>query len=181
MSRIIRCSLIQTTSIAHEGKSLAEIKQAMIDKHVPLVRQAAADGSQIVCLQELFYGPYFCAEQSTRWYDLAEPVPDGPTIRLMQGLAKELQVAIIVPIYEMEATGVYYNTAAVIDNQGRYLGKYRKSHLPHLAPRLLGEVLLSSGQSRISRLRSGLLQNWRLSLLRPSFSRGRTRTGPEWC
>ncbi|MEO6817297.1 MAG: hypothetical protein ABI177_11410, partial [Edaphobacter sp.] len=65
MSRIVRCSLIQATSIDHEGRSLAAIKQAMIDKHVPLIRQAAAAGSQIVCLQELFYGPYFCAEQST--------------------------------------------------------------------------------------------------------------------
>jgi beta-ureidopropionase len=113
---------------------LAEIKQAMIDKHVPLIRQAAAEGSQIVCLQELFYGPYFCAEQSTRWYDTAEAVPNGPTVNLMQDLAKELQVALVVPIYEMEGTGVYYNTAAVIDSQGNYLGKYRKSHLPHLDP-----------------------------------------------
>ncbi|WP_348269193.1 nitrilase-related carbon-nitrogen hydrolase [Edaphobacter paludis] len=113
---------------------MAEIKQAMIDKHLPLIRQAAADGSQIVCLQELFYGPYFCAEQSPRWYDLAEAVPNGPTMKLMQDLAKELHVAIVVPIYEMEGTGVYYNTAAVIDGDGNYLGKYRKSHLPHLAP-----------------------------------------------
>jgi beta-ureidopropionase len=134
MSRIVRCSLIQATSIHHEGRSLADIKQAMIDKHVPLIRQAAADGAQIVCLQELFYGPYFCAEQSSRWYDLAETVPDGPTIKLMQELAKELHVAIIAPIYEVEGAGVYYNTAAVIDGEGNYLGKYRKSHLPHLAP-----------------------------------------------
>jgi len=134
MSRIIRCSLIQTTSVDHEGRSLAEIKRAMIDKHIPLIRQAAAEGSQIVCLQELFYGPYFCAEQSTRWYDMAEAVPDGPTITLIQNLAKELQIAIIAPIYEMEGTGVYYNTAAVIDSHGSYLGKYRKSHLPHLDP-----------------------------------------------
>ena len=134
MSRIVRCSLIQSTSIDHAGRSLAEIKQAMIDKHIPLIRQAAAEGAQIVCLQELFYGPYFCAEQSTRWYDMAEAVPAGPTIKLMQDLAKELRIAIIAPIYEMEGTGVYYNTAAVIDSQGNYLGKYRKSHLPHLAP-----------------------------------------------
>ncbi len=134
MSRIVRCSLIQATSIPHEGRSLAEIKQAMIDKHVTLIRQAAADGAQIVCLQELFYGPYFCAEQSPQWYDLAEAVPDGPTIKLIQDLAKELHIAIVVPLYEMEGTGVYYNTAAVIDRDGNYLGKYRKSHLPHLAP-----------------------------------------------
>jgi N-carbamoylputrescine amidase len=134
MPRIVRCSLVQATSIPHEKRSLAEIKQAMIDKHLSLIRQAAADGSQIVCLQELFYGPYFCAEQSTRWYDLAEAIPDGPTTKLMQDLAKELHVALVVPIYEMEGTGVYYNTAAVINNDGKYLGKYRKSHLPHLDP-----------------------------------------------
>lgn len=134
MSRIVRCSLIQAASTPLEDRSLAEIKQAMIDKHVSLIRQAAADGSQIVCLQELFYGPYFCAEQSTRWYDMAEAIPNGPTIKLMQELAKELHIALVVPIYEMENTGVYYNTAAVIDGQGNYLGKYRKSHLPHLDP-----------------------------------------------
>ena len=88
MSRIVRCSLIQTISIAHEGKSLAEIKQAMIDKHVPLIRQAAAAGSQIVCLQEIFYGPYFCAEQTIRWYDSTEQIPNGPTTKLMQDLAR---------------------------------------------------------------------------------------------
>ena len=165
MSRIVRCSLIQATSIHHEGKSLAEIKQAMIDKHIPLIRQAAADGAQIVCLQELFYGPYFCAEQSTRWYDLAEPVPDGPTIKLMQDLAKELHIAIVVPIYEMEGTGVYYNTAAVIDGEGNYLGKYRKSHLPHLAPGFWEKFYFRPGNLGLPGLRPGLLQDRRLPLL----------------
>jgi len=134
MSRIVRCSLVQATSIPHEGKSLAEIKQTMIDKHVPLIRQAAEAGSQIVCLQEIFYGPYFCAEQTIRWYDSTEPIPDGPTTKLMQALAKELHIAIILPIYEVEAEGIYYNTAAVIDGNGNYLGKYRKTHIPHVAP-----------------------------------------------
>ena len=134
MSRIVRCSLVQTTSIPHEGKSLAEIKQAMIDKHVPLIRQAAAAGAQIVCLQEIFYGPYFCAEQTIRWYDTTEPIPNGPTTKLMQSLAKELHIAIIMPIYEVEGEGIYYNTAAVIDSNGNYLGKYRKTHIPHVAP-----------------------------------------------
>ena len=134
MSRIVRCSLVQATSIPHEGKSLAEIKQAMIDKHVPMIRQAAAAGSQIVCLQEIFYGPYFCAEQTIRWYDSTEPIPDGPTTRLMRDLARELKIAIVLPIYEVEGAGIYYNTAAIIDNQGNYLGKYRKTHIPHVAP-----------------------------------------------
>jgi beta-ureidopropionase len=134
MARIVRCSLIQTTSVEIAEKSLAEIKQAMIDKHVPLIRQAAAAGSQIVCLQEIFYGPYFCAEQTIRWYDSTEAIPDGPTTKLMQELAKELRIAIVLPIYEVDGEGIYYNTAAVIDSEGRYLGKYRKTHIPHVAP-----------------------------------------------
>jgi N-carbamoylputrescine amidase len=134
MSRIVRCSLIQATSIDHAEKSLPEIKQVMVDKHVLLIREAAAAGSQIVCLQEIFYGPYFCAEQTTRWYDSTEAIPGGPTTRLMQGLAKELRIAIVLPIYEVDGEGIYYNTAAVIDNEGKYLGKYRKTHIPHVSP-----------------------------------------------
>jgi len=134
MARIVRCSLIQTTSVEIAERSLAEIKQAMIDKHVPLIRQAAAAGSQIVCLQEIFYGPYFCAEQTTRWYESTEPIPNGPTTKLMQELAKELHIAIVLPIYEVDGEGIYYNTAAVIDSEGKYLGKYRKTHIPQVAP-----------------------------------------------
>src|ERR1019366_39542 len=72
--------------------SLEATKQAMIDKHVAYIGQAADAGAQIVCLQEIFYGPYFCAEQTTRWYDFTEPVPDGPTVRLMQDLARRRHV-----------------------------------------------------------------------------------------
>ena len=134
MPRIVRCSLIQATNVAPATASLDAIKQAMIDKHVVYIRQAATAGARIVCLQEIFYGPYFCAEQETRWYDFTEAVPDGPTIQLMQKLARELHLAIVVPVYEREQEGVYYNTAAVIDDQGEYLGKYRKTHIPHVAP-----------------------------------------------
>jgi len=133
-SRIVRCSLIQASNVEAASQPLAKIRQSMIDKHVGLIRQAAAAGAQIVCLQEIFYGPYFPAEQSARWYDFAEAVPDGPTIKLMQALAKELRLALIVPVYEIEAEGFYYNTAAVIDREGAYLGKYRKTHIPHLEP-----------------------------------------------
>jgi beta-ureidopropionase len=134
MSRIVRCSLIQAKNETPVESSLEAIKQAMLDKHVGMIRRAAADGAQIVCLQEIFYGPYFCAEQSIRWYDFTEPVPNGPTIQLMQLLAKELGIALIVPVYEVESEGIYYNTAAVIDRQGNYVGKYRKTHIPHVAP-----------------------------------------------
>jgi len=101
---------------------------------VGLIRQAAAAGAQIVCLQEIFNGPYFCAEQSVKWYETTEPVPEGPTVALMQSLAKELRIAMVVPVYEVEQEGVFYNTAAVIHNNGAYLGKYRKTHIPHVAP-----------------------------------------------
>src|ERR1700728_3661239 len=139
MARLVRCSLIQARNevppgLDGGGASLAEIKQAMIDKHVAMIRQAARDGAQIVCLQEIFYGPYFCAEQTTRWYDSTELVPEGPTTQLMMQLAKELGVALVVPVYEVENEGVFYNTAAVIDRLGNYLGKYRKTHIPHVAP-----------------------------------------------
>ena len=77
----------------------------MVDKHVAMIRKAAADRAQIICLQEIFYGPYFCAEQTTRWYDSTEQVPEGPTTQLMMKLAKELGVALIVPVYEVEEEG----------------------------------------------------------------------------
>jgi beta-ureidopropionase len=134
MPRIVRCSLIQAANAASADLPLAQIKKAMMDKHVDYIAQAAKGGAQITCLQEIFYGPYFCAEQETRWYELTERIPDGPTIKLMQDLARQHHMALVVPIYELEQEGVYYNTAAVIDNTGKYLGKYRKTHIPHVAP-----------------------------------------------
>ncbi len=134
MPRVVRCSLIQASNAASPSLPLEDVKEAMIAKHLGLIRQAADAGSQIACLQEIFYGPYFCAEQETRWYDLTEPIPDGPTVRAMQGLARQYHMALIVPIYEREQEGIYYNTAAVIGSDGTYLGKYRKTHIPHVAP-----------------------------------------------
>ncbi|SPE41717.1 Nitrilase/cyanide hydratase and apolipoprotein N-acyltransferase [Candidatus Sulfopaludibacter sp. SbA3] len=134
MSRIVRCSLIQASNAAPPDASLEVTKRAMIEKHEGYIRQAADAGAQIVCLQEIFYGPYFCAEQTIKWYDSTEGVPDGPTIRLMQDLARKHHIVLIVPVYEVEQEGIYYNTAAVIHNDGTYLGKYRKTHIPHVAP-----------------------------------------------
>jgi beta-ureidopropionase len=134
MSRIVRAGLIQASNVLGADKPLEKIKKAMIDKHLKLIEQAAKNKVQILCLQEIFYGPYFCAEQNSRWYELTEPVPDGPTIKLMQKLAAKYRMVIIVPIYEREMTGLYYNTAAVIDADGKYLGKYRKHHIPQVAP-----------------------------------------------
>jgi N-carbamoylputrescine amidase len=134
MARITRAALIQASNPAPPDASIAETKKMMIDKHIKLIKQAADQGAQVTCLQEIFYGPYFCAEQDTRWYEIAEQIPDGPTIKLMQELAKEHKMILVVPIYEVDMTGVYYNTAAVIDENGEYLGKYRKHHIPHCNP-----------------------------------------------
>jgi N-carbamoylputrescine amidase len=134
MGRIVRGGLIQVKADVSLEGTAADIKRRMIDKHMPLIEEAARQGVQLLCLQELFNGPYFCAEQQTRWYEMVEPIPDGPTIRLMQEVARTHAMVMIVPIYEEEITGVYYNAAGVIDADGTYLGKYRKHHIPHVAP-----------------------------------------------
>src|SRR5712691_4671793 len=135
MPRIVRCGLIQASNVLSPDKSsLADVREAMIAKHVRMIDEAGARGVQVLSLQELFYGPYFAAEQDPRWYHFTERVPEGPTIRLMQEMARKHQMALVVPVYEEEATGVYYNTAAVLDADGTYLGKYRKNHIPHCLP-----------------------------------------------
>ncbi len=124
MARMVRGALIQATWTGD--------KQSMIDKHVEYARKAAQAGAQVMCFQELFYGPYFCQVQEKKWFDITEPIPDGPTTRLMQDLARETKMVLVVPMYEQEAPGIYYNTAAVIDADGTYLGKYRKTHIPQV-------------------------------------------------
>ncbi len=132
MSHNVRIGLIQSHHDVSGERPLDEHKNSAIDKHLGMIHEAKAQGAQIVCLQELFYGPYFCAEQDTRWYGLTEVVPNGPTTQMMQSVAKETGMVLIVPVYEEEMPGLYYNAAAVIDADGRYLGKYRKNHLPHV-------------------------------------------------
>ena len=134
MPRYVKAGLIQATHACSTDEPLETIREANLEKHVKEIERAAAEGVQVLCMQEIFTGPYFCAEQSARWYDSVEKVPDGPTVKLMQELARRHRMVIIVPIYEEETTGVYYNTAAVIDADGSYLGKYRKNHIPHCAP-----------------------------------------------
>ncbi|HEX8889172.1 MAG TPA: nitrilase-related carbon-nitrogen hydrolase [Pyrinomonadaceae bacterium] len=134
MARTVKCGLIQATNAAPTDAPIEEIKRANIDKHLKMIEDAARQGVQILCMQEVFNTPYFCAEQQTRWYEAVEKVPDGPTVKLFQDVAKQHGMVIIVPIYEEEITGIYYNTAAVIDADGKYLGKYRKNHIPHVAP-----------------------------------------------
>ena len=134
MPRTVKCGLIQATNAAPTDAPIEEIKRVNLDKHLRLIEEAARRGVQILCMQEIFTTPYFCAEQQTRWYEAVERVPDGPTVKLMQDVARRHGMVLIVPVYEEEITGIYYNTAAVIDADGRYLGKYRKTHIPHVAP-----------------------------------------------
>src|SRR5262245_29177209 len=130
MARVVRCGLVQTACDRTEG-DLADIKKRALDKHQRFIDEAAGKGVRILCLQEIFFGPYFCAEQDPKWYRAAEPIP-GPTVEWAQGLARKHQMVLIVPIYEEAMPGVYYNTAAVVDADGTLLGTYRKNHIPHL-------------------------------------------------
>ncbi|HEY5161893.1 MAG TPA: nitrilase-related carbon-nitrogen hydrolase, partial [Terriglobales bacterium] len=123
MPRIVRAGLIQAKNVFGPDHSMAQIKKAMVDKHLKLIEKAAKQKVQVLCLQELFYGPYFCAEQQEKWYGLTERIPDGPTIKLMQKVAARHHMVLVIPIYEEEMTGLYYNSAAVIDSDGKYLGK----------------------------------------------------------
>ncbi len=133
MPRKLIGGLIQCSNpINDESQPVEKIKQAMFDKHVPLIEDAGRKGVQILCLQEIFNGPYFCPGQDKRWYDAAEPVP-GPTTEAVAQLAAKHRMAVIVPVYEKEMAGVLYNTAAVYDADGTFLGKYRKNHIPHTA------------------------------------------------
>ena len=134
MPRLVKCGLIQTKCEMSGDEPVAKLKEYMIDKNVALIDQAGREGVQIACLQEIFYGPYFCAEQNVKWYEAAERIPDGPTVKLMRDKAKEHNMVLVIPIYEEDLPRVLYNTAAVIDADGTYLGKFRKMHIPHTWP-----------------------------------------------
>jgi beta-ureidopropionase len=119
----IRAALVQT--------SWTGDKETMIKAHEEYAREAAAQGAKVMCFQELFYGPYFCQVQDPEYYEYAESIP-GPTTERFQALAKELEMVLVLPMYEEEQPGVLYNTAAVLDADGTYLGKYRKHHIPQV-------------------------------------------------
>ncbi|MHC4946994.1 MAG: nitrilase-related carbon-nitrogen hydrolase, partial [Planctomycetota bacterium] len=101
MPRVVRAAIIQAANVEPADAPLERIRQSMIDKHVALIDRAADDGARVCCLQELFCGPYFPAEQDARWYGMAEPIPDGPTVRLMQDRARAAGLVLIVPVYEV--------------------------------------------------------------------------------
>jgi N-carbamoylputrescine amidase len=130
----LRAGLIQMALKASTDADPETIRQAMIAAHIPLIEQAGEQGVQVLCFQEVFTQPYFCPSQDAKWYESAESIPDGPTVKLMQTYAAKYKMVIVVPIYERDdVSGVYYNTAAVIDADGKYLGKYRKTHIPQVA------------------------------------------------
>ena len=93
------------------------------------IREAASEGAQVICLQELFQSVYFCYEENPSFFDLAEAIP-GPLTNQFGDLAKELGVVIVASMFEKRAAGIFHNTTAVIDADGSYLGKYRKMHIP---------------------------------------------------
>jgi N-carbamoylputrescine amidase len=124
MANIVRAALVQAAWTGDQ--------ESMMQRSIELAKQAAADGAQVLCFQELFYGPYFCQVQDNEYFSYTEPIPDGPTTKRMQELAKETGMVLVVPMFEVEQEGLYYNTAAVIDADGTYLGKYRKTHIPHV-------------------------------------------------
>ncbi len=107
-------------------------KDSMIELHEKYLLEAATAGARIMCFQELFYGPYFCQVQSAEFYSYAEAIPDGATTKRFQELAEKHGVVLVLPMYEKEREGFLYNTAAVIDADGTYLGKYRKTHIPQV-------------------------------------------------
>jgi len=125
MAEIVRAGLIQQRWTGD--------KESMIAAAVNHIQTAASAGAQVVCLQELFYGPYFCQVQDADYYSYTEAIPDGPTTKLLQDVARQHGIVIVAPMYEEEHPGIYYNTAAVIDADGRYLGKFRKIHIPQVA------------------------------------------------
>ncbi|MYR00297.1 nitrilase-related carbon-nitrogen hydrolase, partial [Streptomyces sp. SID6139] len=124
MANVVRAALVQATWTGDTG--------SMVAKHEEHAREAARRGARIIGFQEVFNAPYFCQVQDREHFRWAEPVPDGPTVRRMRELARETGMVIVVPVFEVEQPGFYYNTAAVIDADGTYLGKYRKHHIPQV-------------------------------------------------
>ncbi|MEP6703274.1 MAG: nitrilase-related carbon-nitrogen hydrolase, partial [Acidobacteriota bacterium] len=98
MSRIIKAGLIQAHNVAPADAPIDEIKKANLDNQMKFVEDAGKQGVQMLCFQEIFTTPYFCAEQQTRWYEAVEKIPDGPTVKLMQEAAKKHGMVLVVPI-----------------------------------------------------------------------------------
>ena len=127
MKANLKAAVIQMGLKSSTDNDPETIRQAMIEAHIPMIEEAGEKGVQVLSFQEVFTQPYFCPSQDVKWYESAESIPHGPTTQLMMEYAAKYKMVIVVPIYEKDdVTGVYYNTAAVIDADGSYLGKYRK-------------------------------------------------------
>jgi len=143
----VKCGLIQMGLKGDGSMEPLAIRDKMIQAHIPFIEDAANQGVQVLCFQEVFTQPYFCPSQDRKWYAAAEKVPDGHTTQLMQEYAKKHGMVIVVPVYEEHMTGVYYNTAAVIDADGTFLGKYRKTHIPQVDPGFYEKFFFKPGDT----------------------------------
>ena len=161
MPRIVRCGVIQATcEWSAEKYSLADIKEKMIAKHEKMIAAAAKKDVQILGLQELFYGPYFCAEQNAKWYELTESVPGGPTLARMQKLAKKYKMVLVVPVYEIEMAGVFFNTAAVFRRRRKLPGEISQASYSALPSRVSGRNFISRRETRDIRCFRRALGKW---------------------
>ncbi|MEE8332133.1 MAG: nitrilase-related carbon-nitrogen hydrolase [Acidimicrobiia bacterium] len=124
MSTNVRAALVQSEWTGD--------KDSMVEKNIGYARDAAEQGAQALCFQEIFSSSYFCNVQDPKYYDEAEEIPTGPTIQRMVSLAKETEMVLVVPIYERVDEGTFSNTSAVIDADGTFLGIYRKTHIPQV-------------------------------------------------
>ncbi len=121
MARTVRLSLIQM--------ACNDVKSENVARAIEQIETAAAEGAQVVCLQELFYGPYPCQAEDHRMFDWAEPL-DGPTVGQLADVARQHRLVLVVPFFERRAPGLYHNTVVVLDADGSLAGHYRKMHIP---------------------------------------------------
>ena len=149
---------------------------SMIEVHESYAREAAQQGAKIMGFQEVFNAPYFCQVQEAEHYRWAEPVPDGPTVTRMQSLARETGMVLVVPVFEIESAGNYYNTAAVIDADGTVLGKYRKHHIPQVKG-FWEKYYFKPGNLGWPVFETAVGTRRRLHLLRPALPRGLAGAG----
>jgi beta-ureidopropionase len=124
MSEVIRAALVQTEWTGD--------RDSMVAKNIDYAHDAANQGAQVICFQEIFNAPYFCNKQENQYFDTAEAIPDGPTVQSMIKVAKETGMVVLVPIFERVDEGTFYNTTAFINPDGEFLGIYRKTHIPQV-------------------------------------------------
>lgn len=124
--------LVGLTQMSLKGAtsdSPERLRASMLDAHAALIEEAGRNGVQVLGLQELFNLPYFCPSKDLKWFAAAETLPDSPSVRFLSAYAARYSMVIVAPLFEIGGDGRYYNTAAVIDHLGRYIGKYRKVHI----------------------------------------------------